>query len=82
MYVAFVYIKPWPNVWLLVVIYTLINYTHREAHLLNCEVNCSFAPLLSGAWHPEQAIQLCFRAAGEGTGPLEMVSKLWPHDKN
>lgn len=41
-----------------------------------------FAPLLSGAWHPEKAIELCFRAAGEGTGPLEMVSKLWPHDKN
>ena len=31
MYVAFIYIKPWPNVWLLAVIYKLINYTHREA---------------------------------------------------
>ena len=40
-----------------------------------------FAPLLRGAQHPEQAVQLCFGAADESTGQLEMVSKLWPHDK-
>lgn len=42
----------------------------------------SSAPLLSAARHPEQAIQLCFGDAGEKKGPLEMVSELWPSDKN
>lgn len=50
-------------------------------HLVNYEVNCSLCTLIECCTIAEQAIQLCFGAAGENKGPLEEVSRLWPSDK-